>query len=83
MVIDLFAGKTLPAKAAKSITDETKSVVLEMQKAEELFNEVVDPYEIEAVIYKMKALEMHYSFLIKEAKLGKVSAENFAGGKVL
>ncbi len=80
MVIDLFADKVLPQKRAKTITQETKRVVRELEKTEKIFNEVVDPYEIEAVIYKMKALEMHYSFLIKEAKLGKVKVENFSGG---
>ncbi len=83
MIIDLFADKALPQKTAKAITDETKRVVRELEKTKLLFNEAVDPYEIEAIIYKMKALEMHYAFLVKEAKLGRVSCKEFFGGNEL
>ncbi len=80
MVIDLFADKMLVQKEDKTITDEAKRIITELEKATLLFNEVTDPYEIESLIYKMKALEMHYSFLIKEAKLGKICSFDFTGG---
>lgn len=83
MVIDLFADKKALPKEDKLITDETKRVVTELKKARLLFNEVTDPYEIESVIYRMKELELHYSFLIKEAKLGKIVCIKHTEGAVL
>ncbi len=83
MIIDLFADKTAHTKTDISLTDETKRIVTEIKKAKQLFNEVTDPYEIEAVIYRLKELELHYSFLIKEAKLNKIcSIEHFGGDKI-
>lgn len=72
MIIDLFADKKSKPQENKLITDETKRVVDEMKKVTILFNEATDPYEIESLIYRMKELELHYSFLIKEAKLGRI-----------
>ena len=65
MLIDLFADKNAKCKTDKLLTDETSQVYL-------LFNEVTDPYETESLVYRMKELELHYSHLIKEAKLGKI-----------
>ncbi len=80
MIIDLFADKSAPKKADRRLSNETAQVILELEKARLLFNEVTDPYEIESLIYKMKALEMHYSFLIKEAKLCKICNYDYTGG---
>ena len=80
MVIDLFADKKALPRADRLITDETKRVVAELQKVKMLFNEVTDPYEIESLIYRMNELELHYSFLIKEAKLGKIISTDIFGG---
>lgn len=79
MIIDLFADKNAKPKENKLITEETKRIVSELKQAEMLFNEATDPYEIESVIYRMKELELHYSFLIKEAKLGKIVSFNRGG----
>ncbi|MBQ8574740.1 MAG: DUF2508 family protein [Clostridia bacterium] len=83
MVIDLFADKNAVQKEDKMITNETKRVINEMKKTRMLFNEVTDPYEIESLIYRMKELELHYSFLIKEAKLGKVASIDYLGGVII
>ena len=80
MVIDLFADKKTMPRADRLITDETKRVVTELRKVKMLFNEVTDPYEIESLIYRMNELELHYSFLIKEAKLGKIISTDIFGG---
>ncbi len=80
MIIDLFADSKVTAKENKLLTDETKRVIRELNKAYLLFNEVTDPYETESLIYRMKELETHYSYLIKEAKLGKVHDSCFIGG---
>lgn len=80
MIIDLFSQKDTVTKADKMLSDELKRVIYELHKAKLLFNEVTDPYEIESVIYRMKELEMHYSFLIKEAKLGKLTVPELIGG---
>ena len=80
MVIDLFADKKVLSREDRLITDEAKRIVQELHKVKLLFNEVTDPYEIESLIYKMKELELHYSFLIKEAKLGKIINPDSFGG---
>lgn len=80
MVIDLFADKKTMPRADRLITDETKRVVTELRKVKMLFNEVTDPYEIESLIYRMNELELHYSFLIKEAKLRKIISTDIFGG---
>ena len=80
MVIDLFADKKTMPRADRLITDETKRVVTELRKVKMLFNEVTDPYEIESLLYRMNELELHYSFLIKEAKLGKIISTDIFGG---
>ncbi len=80
MLIDLFADRKSPKTTDKTLTDETSRVIREIDKVYLLFNEVTDPYETESLIYRMKELETHYSFLIKEAKLGKVYNTNFVGG---
>ncbi len=82
MVIDLFADKNAIPKQERLLTDETKRVVAELKKVRLLFNEVTDPYEIESLIYRMKELELHYSFLIKEAKLGKIVSLDIYGGEL-
>ena len=80
MIIDLFSQKDFSTKADKLLTDELKLVIADIERAYLLFNEVTDPFEVESVIYKMKELEMHYSFLIKEAKLGKLTVSELGGG---
>lgn len=80
MVIDLFADKKVLSREDRLITDEARRIVQELHKVKLLFNEVTDPYEIESLIYKMKELELHYSFLIKEAKLGKIINSDSFGG---
>lgn len=80
MLIDLFTDIKAQKTTDKSITDETSRVIREIEKVYCLFNEVTDPYETESLIYRMKELETHYSFLIKEAKLGKIYNTNFIGG---
>lgn len=80
MIIDLFADSKIIAKEDKLLTEETKRVISELNKAYLLFNEVTDPYKTESIIYRMKELETHYSYLIKEAKLGKVHNPCFIGG---
>ena len=82
MVIDLFADKRALSKEDKLITNETGRVVSELKKVRSLFNEVTEPYEIESLIYRMKELELHYSFLIKEAKLGKIVNLDIYGGEL-
>lgn len=72
MLIDLFADCKISKRTDKTLTDETTRVIRELDKAWTLFNEVTDPYETESLIYRMKELETHYSYLIKEAKLGKI-----------
>ena len=81
MIIDLFADRRALSKEDKSITQETARVINELKKAQLLFNEITDPYEIESLIYRMKELELHYSFLIKEAKLDKIANINCIGGE--
>lgn len=83
MIIDLFADKKAKPKENRLITDETRRVVNELRKASILFNEATDPYEIESIIYRMKELELHYSFLIKEAKLGKIVSLDYIGGNMI
>lgn len=83
MIIDLFSQKSKPTKADKLMTDELKTVLTEIKKADTLFNEVTDPYEIESVIYRLKELETHYSFLIKRAKLDKLISPELNGGITL
>lgn len=80
MLIDLFADCKKPKRIDKTLTDETTRVIRELDKAWTLFNEVTDPYETESLIYRMKELETHYSYLIKEAKLGKIYNSEFIGG---
>lgn len=80
MIIDLFSQKKTSTKADKYLSDELKYVISELRRANFLFNEVTDSYEIESVIYRMKELEMHYSFLIKEAKLNKLTVSDKADG---
>lgn len=80
MIIDLFADCRTPKKIDRTLTEETACVIRELEKTWKLFNEVTDPYETESLIYRMKELETHYSFLIKEAKLGKVHNPGFFGG---
>lgn len=83
MIIDLFADKKAKPKENRLITDETRRVVNELRKTAILFNEATDPYEIESIIYRMKELELHYSFLIKEAKLGKIVSLDYIGGSII
>ena len=83
MIIDLFADKKAKPKESRLITNETRRVVNELRKTTILFNEATDPYEIESIIYRMKELELHYSFLIKEAKLGKIVSLDYIGGSII
>lgn len=78
MLIDLFADKNAKCKTDKLLTDETGQVINELKKVYLLFNEVTDPYETESLVYRMKELELHYSHLIKEAKLGKIYSTTLA-----
>lgn len=80
MIIDLFADLKSPKKIDRLLTEEAASVISELNKTYLLFNEVTDSYETESLIYRMKELETHYSYLIKEAKLGKVYNVEFIGG---
>lgn len=72
MLIDLFADKHSPKKEDKFLVEEIKNTCLEIERAKCYFNEQTDSYEIEAVIFRLKELEMHYAFLIKQAKLEKI-----------
>ncbi len=83
MVIDLFADRNALQKENKQITQEIRRVTAELNKTYLLFNEVTDPYETESLIYRMKELELHYSFLIKEAKLDRIACNDFSGGYIL
>ena len=83
MIIDLFADCKALHKEDKTITNETRRVISELNNAQMLFNEITDPYEIESLIYRMKELELHYSYLIKEAKLGKIVSIKNTGGKAI
>ncbi len=83
MIIDLFADSKALHKEDKGLTQETRRVISELNNAQLLFNEITDPYEIESLIYRMKQLELHYSFLIKEAKLGKIVSVEHTGGRSL
>lgn len=80
MLIDLFADCKTEKRSDKALTDETSMVINELEKTMKLFNEVTDPYETESLIYRMMELETHYSFLIKEAKLGRIHNPEFIGG---
>ena len=80
MIIDLFADLKAAKKVDRLLTDEASVVIDELNRAYLLFNEVTDPYETESIIYRMKELETHYSFLLKEAKLGNIYNIDFIGG---
>lgn len=71
MIIDLFSERK-EYRRSKNISDRAKEIYSEMRNAEYFFNEVADSYEIEATIYRLKALEAEYSALIREAKLEKL-----------
>ncbi len=80
MIIDIFTDLKAPKRIDQLLTKEASAVINELNTAYCLFNEVTDPYETESLIYRMKELETHYSYLIKEAKLGKVHNVDFIGG---
>lgn len=80
MIIDLFADYKKTKTYDKVLTNEASRVIFELNNVYKLFNEVTDPYETESLIYRMKELETHYSYLLKEAKLGKIYNTNFIGG---
>ncbi len=80
MIIDIFADLKSPKKIDRLLTQEASEVINELNNAYCLFNEVTDPYETESLIYRMKELETHYSYLIKGAKLGKIHNVDFIGG---
>lgn len=80
MLIDLFADKNALLKTDKLLTDETTRILEELKQVYLLFNEVTDPYETESLVYRMKELELHYSHLIKEAKLQKIHNSKITGG---
>lgn len=80
MLIDLFADKNAKCKTDKLLTDETTKTINELKRVHMLFNEVTDPYETESLVYRMKELELHYSYLIKQAKLEKIHNTAVTGG---
>lgn len=80
MLIDLFSDKNTKNKTDKLLTDETSQTINELKRVYLLFNEVTDPYETESLVYRMKELELHYSHLIKEAKLEKIHKTEITGG---
>lgn len=80
MLIDLFSDKNAKNKTDKLLTDETSQTINELKRVYILFNEVTDPYETESLVYRMKELELHYSHLIKEAKLEKIHKTEITGG---
>ncbi len=71
MVIDLFAEKNKPCEYDRELIEEAKSIRYQHENAVSQFNYATDINEIEAVIYRMKALEASYALLIKRAKLQK------------
>lgn len=83
MIIDLFAGCNTLHNKDNNLIQETRRVITELNNAQLLFNEITDPYEIESLIYRMKQLELHYSFLIKEAKLCRIASIEHTGDKTL
>ena len=82
MLIDLFADKNSARKADPILTDETSRILEQLKQVYTLFNEVTDPYETESLVYRMKELELHYSHLIKEAKLQKIHNTRITGGVI-
>ena len=71
MVIDLFADKNKPREFDKELLKEAKNIGFQIENAVSQFNFITDSQEIEAVIYRMKALETQYSIILKKAKLNK------------
>lgn len=71
MVIDLFTDKNKPCEFDRKLINEAKSIGYEIENAVSQFNFVTDSQEIEAVIYRIKALETQYSIIMKKAKLNK------------
>lgn len=71
MVIDLFADKNKPCEFDRELLNEAKSIGFQIENAVSQFNFITDSQEIEAVIYRMKALEAQYSIILKKAKLNK------------
>lgn len=71
MVIDLFAEKNKPCEYDRKLIEEAQNLIYQHENAVSQFNYATDINEIEAVIYRLKAIEASYSLLLKRAKLSK------------
>lgn len=81
MLIDIFSDAKQKYVTDTDLTENAEYIKLQLKGTYNRFNEVTDPLIIEALIYRMKELEMQYSFLIKKAKLERLSGEFTANGK--
>lgn len=79
MLIDLFADIGLLRKHDDALVTEVKRVTEELTNTMSRFNEATDSDEIESLIYRMKELEMHYSFLLRQAKLERICDNQLKG----
>lgn len=77
MIYDIFSDKTKALRHDKELSKAMSDINFELQSTYNCFNEATDPLIIEALIYRMKELELEYSFLVKRAKL-----ERFCGDLV-
>lgn len=72
MVIDLFTNRKNPCRTDRKFISDFEKLSIERRNAETLYNEATGISEIEASIFKLKELEMRYSFMLRQAKLEKL-----------
>lgn len=80
MLIDLFADLRRPHKHDENLIKDLIATSENLQNTYARFNEATDNYEIDSLIFRLNELELHYSYLVKCAKLEKVSACGKVGG---
>lgn len=80
MIYDIFSNKTKAYRYDKSFSKELDRLDFELKNTYNCFNEATDPMITEALIYRMKELELQYSFLMKRAKTERLCGKLLPSG---
>ena len=80
MIYDLFSDRTKAYRIDRDFLKAIQKISKEKETVLNAFNEATDPLLIEALIYRLKEIELIYSYLIKIAKTERLCGNINSGG---
>lgn len=80
MIYDIFSDKNKAYRHDEKLSKAITDINSQLESTYNCFNEATDPLIIEALIYRIKELELEYSFLVKRAKLERLCGDLVPNG---